>query len=132
MKPPKARMGVLAEKLGILEVGRGGGSAVAPNDKKKKNVKKVLRTTKNINVEDQKIALSKLVLNPPHGEKDNFAKITVTLPSPIRRLLLDESHRRKTERDPNWSISVVVREALAAYLGTQGGVLHKDEEGREL
>ena len=45
----------------------------------------------------------------------------MTLPSPIRRLLLDESHRRKTERDPNWSISVIVREALAAYLWSSSG-----------
>ena len=42
-----------------------------------------------------------LVLNPSHGEKDDFAKITVTLPRPIRQLLLNESHWRKTERDPD-------------------------------
>ena len=52
------------------------------------------------------------MLNPPHGEKDDFEKITVTLPRPIRQLLLNESHWRKTERDPDWSISVIVREAL--------------------
>ena len=55
----------------------------------------------------------------PHGEKDDFAKITVTLPRPVRQLLLNESHLRKTKRDPDWSISVIVREALAAYLGTK-------------
>ena len=113
MKPPKARMDELAEKLGILEAGREEDSAASSNDKQKKPVNKVLGNTKS---ENKGVAL---VLNPPHGEKDDFAKITVTLPRPIRQLLLNESHRRKTERDPDWSISVIVREALAAYLGTK-------------
>ena len=113
MKPPKARMDELAEKLGILEAGREEDSAASSNDKQNKPVNKVLGNTKS---ENKGVAL---VLNPPHGEKDDFAKITVTLPRPIRQLLLNESHRRKTERDPDWSISVIVREALAAYLGTK-------------
>ena len=128
MKPPKARMDELAEKLGILEAGREEVSAATPDDKQKKSGKKVLRKPKNSKSDGQGIALKKLVLNPPHGQKDNFEKITVTLPSPIRRLLLDESHQRKTERDPNWSISVIVREALAAYLVTKRRDLHQDGE----
>ena len=98
---------------GILEGGREEGSAAAPSDTQKKPINKVLGNTKS---ENRGVAL---VLNPPHGEKDDFAKITVTLPRPIRQLLLNESHWRKTERDPDWSISVIVREALAAYLGTK-------------
>ena len=116
MKPPKARMDELAEKLGILEAGREEVSAASPNDKQKKHINKVLGNTKKSKSENREIAL---ILNPPHGEKDDFAKITVTLPRPIRQLLLNESHWRKTERDPNWSISVIVREALAAYLGNK-------------
>ena len=116
MKPPKARMDELAEKLGILEAGREEVSAASPNDKKKKTIKKLLRNTKNIKSGNREIAV---VLNPPHGEKDDFAKITVTLPRQIRQLLLNESHSRKTKRDSDWSISVIVREALAAYLGTK-------------
>ena len=116
MKPPKARMDELAEKLGILEAGREEVSAVSPNDKQKKHINKVLGNTKKSKSTNREIAL---VLNPPHGEKDDFAKITVTLPRPIRQLLLNESHWRKTERDPDWSISVIVREALAAYLGNK-------------
>ena len=116
MKPPKARMDELAEKLGILEAGREEVSAASPNDKQKKHINKVLRNTRKLKSENREIAL---VLNPPHGEKDDFAKITVTLPRPIRQLLLNESHWRKTERDPDWSISVIVREALAAYLGNK-------------
>ena len=116
MKPPKARMDELAEKLGILEAGREEVSAASPNDKQKKHINKVLGNTRKLKSENRGIAL---VLNPPHGEKDDFAKITVTLPRPIRQLLLNESHWRKTERDPDWSISVIVREALAAYLGNK-------------
>ena len=116
MKPPKARMDELAEKLGILEAGREEVSAASPNDKQKKHINKVLGNTKKSKSKNRGIAL---VLNPPHGEKDDFAKITVTLPRPIRQLLLNESHWRKTERDPDWSISVIVREALAAYLGNK-------------
>ena len=116
MKPPKARMDELAEKLGILEAGRKEVSATSPNDKQNKHINKVLGNTKKLKSENREIAL---VLNPPHGEKDDFAKITVTLPRPIRQLLLNESHWRKTERDPDWSISVIVREALAAYLGNK-------------
>ena len=122
MKPPKARMDELAEKLGILEAGRDEGSAASPSDKQNKPINKVLGNTKS---ENKGVAL---VLNPPHGEKDDFAKITVTLPRPIRQLLLNESHWRKTERDPDWSISVIVREALAAYLGTK---LEKPSSRRE-
>ena len=116
MKPPKARMDELAEKLGILEAGREEVSAASTNDKQKKHINKVLGNTKKSKSKNREIAL---VLNPPHGEKDDFAKITVTLPRPIRQLLLNESHWRKTERDPDWSISVIVREALAAYLGNK-------------
>ena len=125
MKPPKARMDELAEKLGILEAGREEVSAVSPNDKQKKPVNKVLGNTKKSKSENREIAL---VLNPPHGEKDDFAKITVTLPRPVRQLLLNESHWRKTKRDPDWSISVIVREALAAYLGNK---LEKPSSRRE-
>ena len=116
MKPPKARMDELAEKLGILEAGREEVSADSPNDKQKKHINKVLGNTRKLKSKNRETAL---VLNPPHGEKDDFAKITVTLPRPIRQLLLNESHWRKTERNPDWSISVIVREALAAYLGNK-------------
>ena len=118
-------MDELAEKLGILEAGREEVSAVSPNDKQNKPINKVLGNTKKSKSENREIAL---VLNPPHGEKDDFAKITVTLPRSVRQLLLNESHWRKTKRDPDWSISVIVREALAAYLGNK---LEKPSSRRE-
>ena len=128
MKQSKARMDELAEKLGILERGHAEVSPATPEVNNKKNENTFLRKRKTLTPGPRKPPLGKLALNPPHGEKDNFEKITVTLPSPIRLLLLDESHRRKTERDPNWSISVIVREALAVYLGLQRRDLHPDKE----
>jgi hypothetical protein len=53
----------------------------------------------------------------PHGERGDFEKVTVTLPSDVRGLLLDESLRRKKDRSKDWPIAAIVREAIAAYLG---------------
>ena len=53
----------------------------------------------------------------PYGERGDFEKVTVTLPSEVRGLLLDESLRRKKERSKDWPIAAIVREAIAAYLG---------------
>ena len=126
MTPPKARMAELVKRLGILDAGREVVAVAPPGAKQKKTGKHVLRKHKTVKPESPERALRQLTLNPPHGKKDAFEKITVTLPSPIRRLLLDESHQRKTERDPNWSISVIVREALAAYLGAPRRDRHQD------
>ena len=56
----------------------------------------------------------------PYGERGDFEKVTVTLPSDVRALLLDESLRRKKRRTPDWPIAAIVREALAAYLTRKG------------
>jgi hypothetical protein len=53
----------------------------------------------------------------PYGERGDFEKVTVTLPSEVRGLLLDESLRRKKDRSKDWPIAAIVREAIAAYLG---------------
>jgi hypothetical protein len=53
----------------------------------------------------------------PYGERGDFEKITVTLPSEVRGLLLDESLRRKKDRSKDWAMAAIVREAIAAYLG---------------
>ena len=53
----------------------------------------------------------------PYGERGDFEKITVSLPSEVRGLLLEESLRRKKERYKDWAIAAIVREAIAAYLG---------------
>jgi len=64
----------------------------------------------------KKHPIAAIQLNPPHGQKDGFERMSITLPPEIRQRLLDESNRRKKERSPDWSISVIVREALAAHL----------------
>jgi hypothetical protein len=52
-----------------------------------------------------------------YGERGDFEKVTVTLPSDVRGLLLEESLRRKKDRSKDWAIAAIVREAIAAYLG---------------
>ena len=51
-----------------------------------------------------------------YGERGDFEKVTVTLPSDVRGLLLEESLRRKKQRVSDWAIAAIVREAIAAYL----------------
>jgi hypothetical protein len=53
----------------------------------------------------------------PYGKRGDFEKVTVTLPSNVRGLLLEESLRRKKDRSKDWAIAAIVREAIAAYLG---------------
>ncbi len=55
-------------------------------------------------------------LDRPYGERGDFEKITLTLPSDVRGIPLDELLRRKKQRSRNWPIAAIVREAIAAYL----------------
>ena len=56
----------------------------------------------------------------PYGERGDFEKVTVTLPSNVRALLLDESLRRKKQRSKDWPITMIMREAIASYLSRKG------------
>ena len=58
-----------------------------------------------------------LVANRPHGEKGNYIKITVTLPSEVYKLIADEAARRKMTKEPNPQLSAVIREAVVAAFG---------------
>jgi len=63
--------------------------------------------------------------NPPHGEKGEFVKVTVTLSPEMYDALLTEQGRRKREAvklrkagdkaEPH-GISAIVREAVSGYL----------------
>jgi len=63
--------------------------------------------------------------NPPHGEKGEFVKVTVTLSPEMYDALLSEQGKRKREAvklrkagdkaEPH-GISAIVREAVSAYL----------------
>ena len=58
----------------------------------------------------------KATANPPHGEKGDFRKITVTLPPGAYNQLIQESARRKMAREPNQLLSALLREAVIEYL----------------
>lgn len=58
-----------------------------------------------------------LTANPPHGEKGDFIKLTVTLPPDVYKLIMDEVTRRKMNKEANPAISAVLREAVVKHLG---------------
>ena len=69
----------------------------------------------------QRAALAEAVeVERPYGERGDFEKVTVTLPSDVRALLLDESLRRKKQRTKDWPITMIMREAIASYLTRKG------------
>jgi hypothetical protein len=59
-------------------------------------------------------------VNPPHGEKGGFIKVTVTLSPDTYQLAMGEVTRRKLAKAGDAQISAVIREALAAYLVREG------------
>ena len=62
----------------------------------------------------EKAAISEA--NPPHGEKGDFIKVTVTLPPEVYQLIMAEAVRRKMQKQPNPQLSAVIREAVVHYL----------------
>ena len=54
--------------------------------------------------------------HPPHGERGDFLKLTVTLSPDVYALIADEVKRRKLAREPNAGLSAVLREAATAFL----------------
>lgn len=67
-------------------------------------------------VEEVKSRLDQLVANPPHGQKGDFVKVTVTLPPAVYQVLNEEVVRRKLAKEPNPRMSAVIREAVVAFL----------------
>ena len=55
-------------------------------------------------------------VNPPHGEKGSFLKITVTLDPETYELIATEAMRRKMNKEKDAQLSAVIREAVAQYL----------------
>lgn len=58
-------------------------------------------------------------VNPPHGERGDFRKVTVTLPPAAYERLVQESAKRKIAGNVNHALSAIVREAVAGYLNKQ-------------
>ena len=56
-------------------------------------------------------------VNPPKGEKGDFFKVTVTLPPEVLGLLRDESSRRRLNKEKNYEVSTIIREAVVEMLG---------------
>ncbi len=75
-----------------------------------------LRTVQTRSPERRKADFGNLEPNPPHGEKGDFRKITVTLPPAVYEQLVRESLRRKLAREKNHMLSALVREAVTSYL----------------
>ena len=115
MSRKSARMGQLADLMAVELNQPPAGPPEKPNEEIPKSTKAAL--IKNKNTEPiEPPSMGTIQLNPPHGQKDGFERMSITLPPEIRQRLLDESNRRKKEHSPDWSISVIVREALAAHL----------------
>lgn len=54
--------------------------------------------------------------NPPHGQRGEFRKVTVSLPQKYYEILVRESARRKIAGEPNQLLSAILREAIDEYL----------------
>ncbi len=57
-----------------------------------------------------------LALDPPHGQKGEFVKVTATLAPESYQLIMQEVVRRRMRKEKNGNLSAVIREAIAAYL----------------
>ena len=101
MSSKSARMGQLADLMAV-ELNQPPAGHAEPDKEIHKDTKADLRKNKNIETHTAKpLPLGKIELNPPHGEKDGFERMSITLPPEIRQRLLDESNRRKKERSPD-------------------------------
>ncbi len=113
----RARMMDLAESLLAPDERSETAPLPKPKAEKPKTSKLVFRKPANHAVPQ----LAETVeVDRPYGERGDFEKITVTLPSDVRALLLDESLRRKKQRSKDWPITMIMREAIASYLARKG------------
>ena len=91
-------------------------TVVKPRTENKKTRKPVFGKLAKRKIEPAAPEEQGIEVNRPYGERGDFEKVTVTLPSDVRAMLLDESLRRKKDRSKEWPIAAIVREAIAAYL----------------
>ena len=83
-------------------------------EESKKENKSVLR--KKVTPVKKKAASKNLTANPPHGDKGDFVRMTVTMPPDVYELLNQEVTRRKISKSSDPTISAILREAAVAYL----------------
>lgn len=116
----RARMGELAQIL--LEPADQAEPEAAPQPVEEKTSnpktrKQVFGKVASRAIAPKRLSLHSVEVHREYGERGDFEKITVTIPSDVRGLLLEESLRRKREKLAEWPIAAIVREAIAAYLG---------------
>ena len=106
----KARLTELASRLGGKPaiVDTSPGEAAMRISEKRKNVKTLPRH------------ISSLKANPPHGEKGDFVKVTVTLPPAVYELIVKEATRRKMAKERDPVLSAIIREAVVEKLEGKG------------
>lgn len=63
------------------------------------------------------MTLKESQVNPPYGGKSDFRrrKVTFEMPAELQVRLLEESARRRANREPSCLMSAIVREALWLY-----------------
>jgi len=115
----RARMGELAGLL-LEPTERAEPQPIPEESEKKTSIQKtgkqVFRKVALRSINPKKTNTAGPEVHRAYGERGDFEKVTVTLPSDVRELLLDESLRRKKDRSADWPIAAIVREAIAAYL----------------
>ncbi len=78
-----------------------------------KALSKKLNSSSLEKIDEQKIL--SLKANPIHGERSDFAKLSISLPPDLHSVILQEVFRRKTAKEPNALISSIIREAVIFY-----------------
>lgn len=91
------------------------------SDRLKALARKVSEKHKDVNPKSESQGnVFPIDVNPPHGEKGDFIKVTATLSPETYRMAMAEVTRRKLAKAGDAQISAVIREALATYLGREG------------
>lgn len=109
MKREKARLTQLASKMRLSSPG-----TKNTGTRESKGVSDFGKT------EIRQAEIRSVEANPPHGERGDFRKVTVTLPPDVFGLLVQESARRKIAGEPNHLLASIIREAVVSHLRQKG------------
>ena len=58
----------------------------------------------------------KMIANPPHLERGEFLKMTITIPPSVYAVLAEKVNQRRLHKKVNATKSAIVREALVKFL----------------
>ena len=81
---------------------------------KQKSEKRKFTKQKSVKAKRTNIqkAESTIEVNPPHGTKGDFIKVSVTFPPEMYKLIAEEVMRRKMNKEKNAVDAAVIREAV--------------------